>query len=146
MALTYSLAGASGFGAIAVLMTLAAAPAVVSLTGDEGTHPLVRVIIVVAALMVLVVPIVLSRGLEQVDLADNLREATDNVDRESRASNMSRGKPQSDNSPGQSKKVATQAKRNAADTEEELPDSGDLGDDIFGESGDVKKKRGRKRK
>lgn len=146
VSLTSSLAGASGFGAIAVLMTLAAAPAVVSLTGDEGTHPLVRVIIVVAALMVLVVPIVLSRGLEQVDLADNLREATDNVDRESRASNMSRGKPQSDNSPGQSKKVATQAKRNSADTEEDLPDSGDLGDDIFGESGDVKKKRGRKRK
>lgn len=122
VALTSSLAGASGFGAIAVLMTLAAAPAVVSLTGDEATHPLVRVIIVVAALMVLVVPIVLSRGLEQVDLADNLREANDNADRESRALNTAREKTS----------TAT--------------DSGDLGDAIFREPEVPKKKRGRQRK
>ncbi|WP_250258129.1 hypothetical protein [Dermabacter sp. Marseille-Q3180] len=109
LALTFSLAGASGFGVIAVLMTLAAAPAVVSLTGDEGTHPLVRSIIVVAALMVLVVPIVLSRGLEQVDLADNLREASESVDRESRASKTVREKASS--TQVQSKKSAAQSTR-----------------------------------
>lgn len=146
LALTFSLSGASGFGVISALMTLAVAPAVVSLTGDDATHPLVRVIIVVAALMLLVVPIVLSRGLERVDLADNLRDAGGSDDQDFRVSNASRGKPQSDNSPEQSKKAATQAKRNAADTEEELPDSGDLGDDIFGEPEVSKKKRGRKRK
>ncbi|MCT2056467.1 hypothetical protein M3D53_01150 [Dermabacter hominis] len=144
VALTSSLAGASGFGAIAVLMTLAAAPAVVSLTGDEGTHPLVRVIIVVAALMVLVVPIVLSRGLEQVDLADNLREANDSADRESRASSTSRGKVP--NAQTQLKKRAAQSKRKSDRLEENLPESSDLVDDIFGESEVSKKKRGRKRK
>ncbi|MCT1867475.1 hypothetical protein M3B90_08040 [Dermabacter sp. p3-SID358] len=112
LALVFSLSGASGFGVIAVLMTLAAAPAVVSLTGDDATHPLVRVIIVVAALMVLVVPIVLSRGLEQVDLADNLRDATDRDDQDSRVSNTSRGKAASVQA--QSKKLATSSKRGAA--------------------------------
>ena len=72
--------------------------------------------------MVLVVPIVLSRGLEQVDLADNLREATDSADRESRASNTVREKTS----------TAT--------------DSDDLGDAIFREPEVPKKKRGRKRK
>lgn len=142
-ALTSSLAGASGFGAIAVLMTLAAAPAVVSLTGDEGTHPLVRVIIVVAALMVLVVPIVLSRGLEQVDLADNLRETADG-DQPSRVLNTTRGKAASVQA--QSKKPAAQSKRNSDAREENLLESGDLVDDIFGEPEVSKKKRGRKRK
>ena len=144
VSLTSSLAGASGFGAIAVLMTLAAAPAVVSLTGDEGTHPLVRVIIVVAALMVLVVSIVLSRGLEQVDLADNLRDATDRDDQDSRASTTVREKTSS--AQAQSKKRAAQSKRNSDAREENRPESNDLVDDIFGESEVLKKKRGRKRK
>ena len=125
-------------------MTLAAAPAVVSLTGDEGTHPLVRVIIVVAALMVLVVPIVLSRGLEQVDLADNLRDATDRDDQDSRASTTVREKTSS--AQAQSKKRAAQSKRNSDAREENRPESNDLVDDIFGESEVSKKRRGRKRK
>ncbi len=143
LALTFSLSGASGFGVVTALMTLAAAPAVVSLTGDDATHPLVRVIIVVAALMVLAVPIVLSRGLEQVDLADNLRETADG-DQPSRVLNTTRVKAASVQA--QSKKPAAQSKRNSDALEENLPESGDLVDDIFGEPEVSKKKRGRKRK
>ena len=103
-----------------------------------------RVIIVVAALMVLVVPIVLSRGLEQVDLADNLRDATDRDDQDSRASSTSRGKVPSAQT--QLKKRAAQSKRKSDRPEENLVESSGLVDDIFGESEVSNKKRGRKRK